>query len=299
MMGRFKTPKQCIYCGAFFTRTYSLTYHINNKVCRTDPKIHRCGICNKAYLEKRSLDRHIVSHKTKKTVMCRTCDQTFDSRKLFYSHFLSKHKKGIHSYTCRICYKSGFTNKKTLFKHRLTHMLGGRKLQAIPKDIHNAWNHLLPTKQKEQNQPTVSENMTEPNSSSRQIDTDHNRLITSSGHFNTTQQTVPEHVEEPRPSSLQSHTEPNSSIIAPSKSYLPKTSIQQKRGTVHSNVEQQPARRNSDIKDEVLQNVDEQLKKTYTEYSPFILEQHKIGINYLCIIFTINKFSYFFKFNIN
>lgn len=139
----------CEICGRTYLTKEALKYHMrcshsDNHACRKcwqefpcleEKKEHIrstkpcwpfcCVYCGDRFLSWENKQKHLVeAHaRPKKTYKCPDCDKTYDSRKLFYSHYKLTHTD--ETFTCSCCGLK-FESKKTLEDHRIGHT--GEKL---------------------------------------------------------------------------------------------------------------------------------------------------------------------------
>ena len=85
--------------------------------CHSDPKLHVCPRCNKAFRWKSMLKQHVNIHTQETTFICPYCGNSFLSAANFKRHLLT------HSYTCHRCGES-FSRHDQLMKHIYFHTVG-------------------------------------------------------------------------------------------------------------------------------------------------------------------------------
>lgn len=107
----------CLICHQRFStaddhRTHMLTH---NSVDVFKP--HVCPLCNKSFLRKRELDRHIAIHTGMKPFKCTNCDKRFGRKDKLVRH-MRIHENKI--FNCQICGNT-FTRKDSLAQHMKTH----------------------------------------------------------------------------------------------------------------------------------------------------------------------------------
>lgn len=90
-------PFKCSKCGKTFWRKYTLTRHINTD-CESDRKErearrqHKCHLCEKSYLNKKDLSKHLKWHETgttKKPHKCTICSKAFVNSRGVREHMAS------------------------------------------------------------------------------------------------------------------------------------------------------------------------------------------------------------------
>lgn len=82
----------------------------------TNDPYYSCHLCEKTYVKRDSLMRHIKSHSGHQ---CTSCSRVFRTPGQLYDHKLEKHS--VKNKMCRICGKK-FIEATTLRKHIKTHM---------------------------------------------------------------------------------------------------------------------------------------------------------------------------------
>ena len=87
-----------------------------------------CTICDKKFVAKKTLNRHMRSvHEGKKPFKCDTCDKSFSQKTGLNSHIVTHHslEKPDKSFICSIC-NARFCAKKSLARHIATvHTMAG------------------------------------------------------------------------------------------------------------------------------------------------------------------------------
>ena len=76
---------------------------------------HRCSVCNKSFMQKGSLKKHLSIHE--RQYSCNLCKKSFEFESSLTSH-MNIHSKRVHE--CNLCCSS-FTTRSTLKAHMLTH----------------------------------------------------------------------------------------------------------------------------------------------------------------------------------
>lgn len=73
-----------------------------------------CPICQKAFIHKGKLNRHILTHSSIKLFSCNTCDQKLSTKYALDRH-MTVHRE-TKAYSCGVCQKD-FTTKEHLIRH--------------------------------------------------------------------------------------------------------------------------------------------------------------------------------------
>ena len=282
-MGRVQKTKCCCFCKHQFSSPNKLKKHLDSKVCTLNKPIYKCTHCDKKYLNKKCYEKHKHKHVLKVTKFtCRTCLESFQNRSLLYAHIIFKHRDDKKSYTCRKCSHT-FDNRRDFFKHHTKfHLLAGRQLQSVPKDIANAqWTFTSP----DQQQKLDEIEQTQGQQSSRQ------QSVQSTSHQQ--KQSV---ADEPR-SNQQKQSVADESISSQQKQSVADESLSRQRlQSVKGRYDQPqfgvqpqpvpPEQPTPPIDIPTQFNV-EGLKETYDLHAPFILQKHQIGNVYYIIYYKL------------
>ena len=81
-----RAAHECAVCGRAFTQKASLTKHL---LTHTGEKEHQCAVCGKAFGQKGSLTRHLPTHTGVKVHMCTLCSKAFTRKEHLTSHLLT------------------------------------------------------------------------------------------------------------------------------------------------------------------------------------------------------------------
>lgn len=111
-------PKQfqCHVCLKYLSSSSSLKVHVKT---HTSEKAFKCEHCSLAFNQKVHLNDHILSHHTTmRPFNCQLCNKTYVSKSVLKKH-LKKHL-GLFKHACEICGKR-FFERSALKKHMRTH----------------------------------------------------------------------------------------------------------------------------------------------------------------------------------
>uniref|UniRef100_A0A8D8Q513 Zinc finger protein Xfin n=1 Tax=Cacopsylla melanoneura TaxID=428564 RepID=A0A8D8Q513_9HEMI len=111
-------PKQfqCHLCLKYLSSSSSLKVHLKT---HSNEKAFKCPYCGTAFNQKVHLNDHILSHHTNmRPFNCQLCNKTYVSKSVLKKH-LKKHL-GLFKYSCEICTKR-FFERSSLKKHMRTH----------------------------------------------------------------------------------------------------------------------------------------------------------------------------------
>lgn len=61
----------------------------------TNERQHKCLLCDQAFFDASSLQKHNFTHYKKKPFVCNVCDKDFAQKVNLKKHILSKHKMAI------------------------------------------------------------------------------------------------------------------------------------------------------------------------------------------------------------
>lgn len=117
--GMFK----CKICDKEYTRQNHLQRH---EMSHGSRKVHVCKICNKTLTRFEHLKRHLTIHLKEKPFSCHICNRGFNRQEHLANHV--KRCKGDRIFFCDICNK-GFTREDSLEVHRKLH---GNKMPVLP-----------------------------------------------------------------------------------------------------------------------------------------------------------------------
>lgn len=256
-MGRAQKPKQCYYCKHKFSSPNKLKNHLDSKVCLLNKKVYECSFCKKKYLKKKWFENHKLRHSIKeKRLHCRTCQQSFLNRSMLYNHINTKHKNDKKSYSCRKCSQI-FTDRRQLFKHHTKyHLLAGRQLQNVPKDIANfPWNFISSNQQQKINQLQKDQAVAPQQSSSSSTVTQHPDDARNLIAANQKQKSIHSKQEQAAPPQQSSSPQYVSSDPPDERSSPEQSQSSQSNIQFH----------------------DKDLKEAYDLHAPFILQKHQMG----------------------
>ncbi|KAL1453118.1 hypothetical protein WDU94_007290 [Cyamophila willieti] len=111
-------PKQfqCHICLKYLSSSSSLKVHVKT---HSNEKAFKCPHCDTAFNQKVHLNDHILSHHTNmRPFNCQLCNKTYVSKSVLKKH-LKKHL-GLFKYSCEVCSKR-FFERSSLKKHMRTH----------------------------------------------------------------------------------------------------------------------------------------------------------------------------------
>ncbi|KAK3595913.1 hypothetical protein CHS0354_014756 [Potamilus streckersoni] len=110
---------ECSYCGKVFLsrRWDDYQTHLNH---HNQERIHKCELCPKSYISKRSLKEHLLEHVGEKNYVCDLCGQRFLSAGRLWMHSKRWHPDENTSFACEICGKS-FKMSASLRDHMVVH----------------------------------------------------------------------------------------------------------------------------------------------------------------------------------
>lgn len=111
-------PKQfqCHICLKYLSSSSSLKVHVKT---HTSEKAFKCDHCPLAFNQKVHLNDHILSHHTNmRPFSCHLCNKTYVSKSVLKKH-LKKHL-GLYKHSCEVCGKL-FFERSALKKHMRTH----------------------------------------------------------------------------------------------------------------------------------------------------------------------------------
>lgn len=112
----------CIKCGKIYTglKEKHILKHVRME--HLEEKRDTCKQCNKRFVFKSDLKRHIELHHGEK-IRCRLCFKLLSSKHTYVAHMKICHKKDVslsqvfHKLECNLCLKR-FTNAKSLLEHK-------------------------------------------------------------------------------------------------------------------------------------------------------------------------------------
>ena len=113
---------KCEDCGASFR--FKVSLHIHMRRHNNDYKKHECSLCNKYFLSKESLKKHMSDHLKMTVYQCDECGEEFDQKAEFTSHMLTHSDKDSSPNAkpvCKTCFKS-FSSNSSLRKHEFIHL---------------------------------------------------------------------------------------------------------------------------------------------------------------------------------
>jgi uncharacterized Zn-finger protein len=106
----------CTECEKSFVYKYDLTRHMH---LHTGEKLYSCNQCDKKFSQNSHLKQHIRTHTGEKPFACNQCDQKFSQMGNLKEHISSIHM-GIKKHICTTCEKS-FTRTDHLVVHMRIH----------------------------------------------------------------------------------------------------------------------------------------------------------------------------------
>ncbi|GIY48277.1 hypothetical protein CDAR_92651 [Caerostris darwini] len=109
-------PYACDDCDKTFLKRYNLIRHIRT---HTDEKPYKCTVCNKCFTQNSDLTAHMRMHNRKTLHKCTECSESFVFRSRLEEHFRSVHP-GKKLYKCKECGKC-FAYLSHFKHHRLIH----------------------------------------------------------------------------------------------------------------------------------------------------------------------------------
>lgn len=115
-----EAPYSCSQCPRKFNHKGNYKRHL---ISHLDPNgLHLpkfpCNICNKRFINNRTLTSHIRIHTGEKPFKCDVCNKTFSQQANLFNH--NKIHENARNYTCEVCGKS-FNQKVTLRDHSRLH----------------------------------------------------------------------------------------------------------------------------------------------------------------------------------
>lgn len=110
----------CLICHQRFATSESHREHMLSHNSMDIFKPHACHLCNKSFLRKRELDRHIATHTGMKPFKCSSCDKRFGRKDKLVRHMRIHETGKILIHTCPIC-GSSFARKDSLVQHMRNH----------------------------------------------------------------------------------------------------------------------------------------------------------------------------------
>lgn len=113
-------PFKCSQCPRVFNHKGNFKRHL---ICHLDPQgLHLpkypCSVCNRRFLNNRTLATHMRVHTGEKPYKCNVCNKSFSQQGNLFNH--QKIHNNPRSFTCEVCGKS-FNQKATLKDHGLLH----------------------------------------------------------------------------------------------------------------------------------------------------------------------------------
>ncbi|KAJ8716284.1 hypothetical protein PYW08_013569 [Mythimna loreyi] len=115
-------PFQCKNCPEQFRSEYNLQVHIDrvHKSIVDDPELYICNFCEKPFLVKENLEKHLQTHsKTENSFKCIYCDKVFPYHILLMQHEKRHLVKGRHQ--CTLCSMS-YRCRNLLYLHVKSHL---------------------------------------------------------------------------------------------------------------------------------------------------------------------------------
>ncbi|KAL1402338.1 hypothetical protein pipiens_019791 [Culex pipiens pipiens] len=103
--------QKCPTCGV-------RVIHLNNHIANVHKKAAKleCGICGKTYKNQSIFSCHMNSHNGIRPYKCKLCDKSYSYATSLFDHVKSHQER----YHCTVC-QAGFTHKRVMWKHMLTH----------------------------------------------------------------------------------------------------------------------------------------------------------------------------------
>jgi uncharacterized Zn-finger protein len=103
----------CTECEKSFVYKYDLTRHMH---LHTGEKLYSCNQCDKKFSQNSHLKEHMYTHTGEKPFACHQCNQKFSRNGDLKRHMLTH--TGEKPFACTLCHKS-FTRNGSLKKHIL------------------------------------------------------------------------------------------------------------------------------------------------------------------------------------
>lgn len=110
--------KKCKICSKSFTKTFSLTRHMQLHTLSRCERPHKCEFCSFAFIQKSDLNRHKAIHGDAFDFECQDCDRKFKTKKNLQCHRMTH--VNDRPFQCSVCPKA-FKLPKLLKFHENIH----------------------------------------------------------------------------------------------------------------------------------------------------------------------------------
>ena len=110
-----KLPIQCEYCHKQFSHEGAWQRHL---LTHKGKRTHKCSRCSRSFYDQSSYLRHLKSHNGEKAHKCKNCSMAFSKRSALEVHMRTH--TGERPFKCKFCGK-GFSISGNLHRHILIH----------------------------------------------------------------------------------------------------------------------------------------------------------------------------------
>ena len=91
----------CISCEKPYMNLYQLREHIQKGLCKDESRT--CKLCNKVFIDKHRLVRHMKIHNNVREFKCPHCDKSFIQKRTLKEHILTHNS--TRQFECKVCLK--------------------------------------------------------------------------------------------------------------------------------------------------------------------------------------------------